>query len=141
MTLKPQKNYILNVIRTPSHSHFVLAASRPSNSPFGLVFGLKRRPSVRPAASLWDVKTPKKMPLSPTFLMFRTLLKFFLPFSNFLGLDSGVSSKNTWISASLNFKRWVQIVRYLHFFELLFPFFSLFFLFFLLFLGVRKFKF
>ena len=59
MTLKTPKNQILNVIRSPSHSHFVLAAFKHSNSPFGLVFVLKRRPSVRPPASLWDV-TPQK---------------------------------------------------------------------------------
>ena len=47
----------------------------------------------------------------------------------FLGPDSGVSSKNTQFSASLNFKRWVQIRRNSHFFELLFSFFFLFFLF------------
>ena len=67
MTLETPKIQILTVIRTPSHSHFVLAASKPSNSPFGLVFGLKRRPSVRPPASLWDVKTPKKNAAFPTF--------------------------------------------------------------------------
>jgi len=60
MTLKTQKNWILNVTRTTSDSHFVLVAFSHSNSPFGLVFVLKRRPSVRPPASLWDVKTPKK---------------------------------------------------------------------------------
>ena len=112
MTLKTPKNQILNVIRSPSHSHFVLAAFKHSNSPFGLVFVLKRRPSVRPPASLRDVKPPKKMPVFPqTFLMFRPLLKFFLRFSIFLGLDSGVSSKNTHFTAKQNFKRWVQIAR------------------------------
>ena len=69
MTQKIPKIKILTVIRTPSHSHFVLAAFRPSNSPFGLVFGLKRRPSVRPPASLWDVKTPKKNATFPTFFL------------------------------------------------------------------------
>ena len=69
MSLETPKIKILTVIRTTSHSHFVLAASRPSNSPFGLVFGLKRRPSVRPPASLWDVKTPQKNAAFPTFFL------------------------------------------------------------------------
>ena len=121
------------MIRAPSHSHFVLEAFRHSNSPFGLVFVLKRRPSVRPPASLWDVKPPKKMPVFQTFLMSRPLLKFFLPFSNFLGPDLDVSSKNTSFTAKQNFKNRVQIARISHFFELLFFFllssflFSLFF--------------
>jgi hypothetical protein len=61
--------------------------------------------------------------------MSRPLLKIFLVFFLFLGLDSGVSSKNTHFSANLNFKNIVQIVRFSHFFELLFSFFFLFFLF------------
>ena len=48
---------------------------------------------------------------------------FFLRFSNFLGPDLNVSSKNTSFTAKQNFKNWVQIARISHFFELLFSFF------------------
>ena len=141
-TLKSPKNQILNVIRTPSHSHFVLAAFKHSNSPFGLVFVLKRRPSVRPPASLWDVKPQKKMPVFQTFLMSRPLLKFFLRLTIFLGVDLNVSSKNTPFTAKLNFKNRVQISRNSHFFEPLFSFFfslfSFFFLFFFRGSGTQK---
>ena len=89
MTLETPKIQILTVIRTPSHSHFVLAASSPSNSPFGLVFGLKRRPSVRPPASLWDVNTPKKNATFPNILlkMSRALSKKIFVARAFLGPD------------------------------------------------------
>ena len=120
----------LQATRT-SCSRLPSTQTRPSGSfscsndvpPFGL----------RPHFGTW--KPPKKMPLSPTFLMSKHLLKFFLRLAIFLGLDSGVSSKNTQFSASLNFKRWVQIARNSHFFELLFSFFFLFFLFFFFFSG------
>jgi len=53
---------------------------------------------------------------------------FFLRFSNFLGPDLNVSSKNTSFTAKQNFKNRVQIARNSHFFELLFfLFFSFFF--------------
>ena len=38
MNLKTPKFKILTVIQTSSHSHFVLAAFKHSNSPFGLVY-------------------------------------------------------------------------------------------------------
>ena len=131
MTPKIPKIKILTVIRTPSHSHFVLAAFKHSNSPFGLVFVLKRRPTVRPSASLWavDLATKKKCRFSKIILlkMSEPLEFFFLRFSNFLGPDLNVSSKNTSFTAKQNFKNRVQIARFSHFFELLFSFFFLFF--------------
>jgi len=83
MTLKTQKNQILTVTRSTSYSHFVLVAFRHSNSPFGLVFVLKRRPSVRPAASLRDVKTPKKNASFPNIFNVWTSPKILPPIFEF----------------------------------------------------------
>ena len=144
MTLKTQKK--LDSERDPNHQQLALRA----RSFQALKLALRARfraqtTSLRSASGLTlGRETPKKNAAFPTFFllkMSRSLKFFFLRLTIFLGLDSGVSSKNTWISASLNFKRWVQIVRYLHFFELLFSFFFLFFsLFFVFFRGSVNYK-